>query len=47
MRALEFNKIFIAFGAAARSLNFDEHSSDSDVSMVLGVDSGSNRLGSS
>lgn len=43
MRAQEFNKNFIAFGAAVRSLNFDEHSCYSDVSMVLGVDSGSNR----
>lgn len=44
IRALEFNKIFIAFGAAVRSLNFDEHSCYSDVSMVLRVDSGSNKL---
>lgn len=43
MRAQEFNKNFIAFGAAVRSLNFDERSCYSDVSMVLGVDSGSNR----
>lgn len=43
IRALEFNKNFIAFGAAVRSLNFDERSCYSDVSMVLGVDSGSNR----
>lgn len=41
---MEFNKIFIAFGTAVRNLNFDEHSCCSDVSMVLGADSGSNKL---
>lgn len=44
IRALEFNKIFVAFGADVRSLNFDERSHYSNVSMVLGGGSGSSSL---